>query len=224
MAGSHSARAGWRVSPFVQFAAPTAATFLVILVGLLTADKNPPLIVWITGVAAALVAGAISFFQVRRADREKTELQLERKGLQEEIAGLQQRMTPPSVELFEPSEGDVANSSTMKIRGKVAIKGLPGSAVGSALNDREQDIVAFVKPIATGKWYSQNRVTFYQSTGEFEGTVRIGTRTQGAWESFQILVGIVPRAQIPENDKPSDELPVGIAASTGRRTVRRSGD
>jgi hypothetical protein len=228
MPDSHSARARWRASPFAQFAASTAVTFLVILVGLLTADKNPSLIVWIAGAAAALVAGAITFFQARRADRERTELRDERINLQtkivelqEQIAGQRQEQTSPSVELLEPSEGDVTHDSTMQIRGRVRIKGLPDNAVGSALKDRELDIVSFVRSIAKDKWYSQNRVTFNQSTGEFQGTVRIGEPTKGARESYQIAVGIVQRAYIPENDKPADTFPLGVTASSERRTVRR---
>lgn len=69
--------------------------------GLLTASNHPALAAWVVGAIAALAAGVLAYFQARGADQERAHLQ-------EQVAGLQLRLTQPSVKLLEPSDGLVA--------------------------------------------------------------------------------------------------------------------
>jgi hypothetical protein len=219
----------------------TVASFLAILVALLTA-KNPALFAWLVGVAGALAVGALTFFQTRSSDRERTglltqvtTLQQTATTLQEKVTTLQEKVTTlqqgltPSVELLEPREGSGSHDSEIKIRGRVFINGLPGNAIGPILKDRDLGILLFVRPVTTTydpakKWYSQDPVDFDEANGEFRGSVRIGIPGPSAREEFQMVVTILPRACIPPTDTDYPELPVsilGIIASSDRRIVFR---
>src|SRR6516165_8779650 len=167
MADSRPARARRSLSPIAGAAISAVGSFLAILVGLLTSNNHPGVVAWVVGAAAALAVGGLTFFQARGADRERTELR-------EEIASLRQRLTVPSVELLEPSEGAGSQYSEMRIRGRVLIQGLPGNAVVPVLKDRGLEIVPFVRPMTTAhgpseKWWSQNVVNIDEANGDFSG-------------------------------------------------------
>jgi hypothetical protein len=200
-------------------ATSTGGAFLAILVGLLAADSHPKVLAWAVGATAALAAGVLSFFQARGADRERADLR-------EEVATLRQRLTVPSVELLEPSEGAVSQVPEIKIRGRILIQELPGSAVGSILKDRGLEVVPFVRPMTTihdpsEKWWSQNVVNIDEANGEVSGSVRIGNHQYGIGEDFRIILTILPKGYIPRTDTTFGELPAVAVALSNTRTVSR---
>jgi hypothetical protein len=220
MPDSPLARVRWAVSAIALAATSTVVSFLAILVGLLTANKHLPVYAWVVGVAAALLAGTLTFWQARGADRERTRLQ-------EQVAELQLRVTKPSVKLVAPSDGDGTEVPEMKIQGKVVIKGLPDNAVCSALKERGLQIVPFVRPMKPNwapaeRWYSQNVAIINEENGEFAGSVRIGSVNHGAGEPFLIKLAILPDGFIPKPDLPFDELPSGVPVSNSRTVYRLS--
>jgi hypothetical protein len=190
-------------------------------VGLLTADRTPTLLPWIVAVVASLAAGTLGLIQAKESEREKVHLL-------KEIASLRQRLTTPSVELVEPSEGAGTQVAEMRIRGRVSIEGGSRAAAAATLRDRKLEVVPFVRPLTTThapseKWWSQNVATLDEASGEVSGTVRVGSQQHGAGENFRIVLLILPQGYIAKTDTRFDELPGVAVAWSNARTVCRLG-
>jgi hypothetical protein len=194
---------------------------LAILVGLLTADKTPTQLAWIVAVLASLTAGTVTFIQARGSNRESSRLR-------RELVALRQRVTTPTIELIEPSEGAGTQGPEMRIRGRVHLEGCPDQIAVSILDDRKLEVVPFVRPIITphspsAKWWSQNVATISEVTGEISGTVRIGSLKSGVGEQFKVVLLILPHGFIPRTDTRYDDLPGVAVAFSNVRTVYRLG-
>jgi hypothetical protein len=220
MPDSPPARARWWLSGIARAATSTVVSFLAILVGLLAADNHPTVAVWAVGAAAALAAGVLSFFQARGADRERIHLQ-------DQVADLQLRLTSPSVELIEPSEGSGSQVPAMSIRGRVSIEGFPANEIGPMLKERKLEIVPFVRPMTTThepakKWWSQNIAIIDEVNGGFSGSVRLGSLEYGTGEQYQIKLAILPMGYTPKTDTTFDQLPASVPLSNTRTVYRLS--
>lgn len=220
MPDSRPARARWSVSAIGLAATSTVVSFLAILAGLLTASKHPPVYAWVVSAVAALLAGTLTFWQARGADRERTRLQ-------EQNAELQLLATKPSVKLVAPSDGDGTEIPEIKIQGKVFMKGLPDNEVCSVLKERGLQIVPFVRPMnptwaPAEQWYSQNIAIINEANGEFTGSVRIGTEQYGKGEQFLIKLAVLPDGVIPKSNTPFDRLPTDVPVSNSRTVFRIS--
>jgi hypothetical protein len=206
-------------SPRLAGTISSGASFLAILVGLLTADRSPTLIAWLVAVMASIVAGGLAFIQARSSDRE-------RRHLREDVATLRRRLLTPQVELIEPSERAGSQGPEMQIRGRVVADESHGVAAGEIMKERNLEIVPFVKPITTThlpskKWWSQNVATMSGSSGEVSGSVRIGSLKYGVGEEFRIVLVIMPHGYVASTDTPYDELPAVAVGVSNMRTVCR---
>src|SRR4051794_1412178 len=216
---SDSVRPRAKLSPIVWATTSALGTFLAIVVGLLTADKTPTLLPWIVAIVASLAAGALGLIQARESERERVHLL-------REVATLRERLTTPSIEITEPSEGAGTQYAEMRIRGRVSIEGGSEAAAAATLRNRKLEVVPFVRPLTTtyapaDKWWSQNVATLDEASGEVSGTVRVGSQQYGAGESFKIVLLILPQGFLPKTDTRFDELPGAAVAWSTPRTVFR---
>jgi hypothetical protein len=150
----------------------------------------------------------------------------ERDELLQELISLRKRITTPSIEIIEPSDGVGTQGSDLKIRGRVSIEGGSRATVAATLRERKLEIVPFVRPLTTthapsAKWWAQRVVAIDEMNGEVSGTVHIGSQKHGTGEDFKVVLLIVPQGYIVKSGTRFDDLPAVAVAWSNMITVRR---
>jgi hypothetical protein len=126
------------------------------------------------------------------------------------------------VQLAEPSQGLEVHGDMTSVTGRLDIKvmaadvlqaqSISAQDINVRLEQRELEVVPFVRPLSEAKWWWAQAVPHVESDGTVHGYVYVGDKTNGRGIKYELRLLVVPKDSVTEGEK-STALPFAYASS-----------